>query len=92
MPTTRPGDDDSGEEEFEGYEPEYHPGLEEAGELWCPKCGAVMHADADRCPRCGDYVTPGLAPPKPGSLWIRLVAVLLVLLLLGGAFAALLGR
>lgn len=52
---------------------------DEAGELWCPNCGAVMHADAPLCPSCGEYVTPGL-PPSRGS-WTWYVAVGLVILL-----------
>ena len=25
----------------------------------CPACGADIYADAERCPHCGRYVTPG---------------------------------
>lgn len=58
----------------------------EAGELWCPKCGAVMYADADRCPSCGDYVTPGA---RRSPLWIRAAAILLILLIVAGLLASL---
>jgi hypothetical protein len=50
---------------------------DEAGELWCPKCGAVMYADAVRCPACGDYVTPGAMPrgSMPAWMWVGLALV-----------------
>lgn len=92
MPTLHPGDDEPEEEDFEGTEPEYHPEADEAGELWCPKCGAVMHADADRCPSCGDYVTPGLAPARPWPLWLRLGLGFLVLAVAAACIAGLAGR
>lgn len=88
MPKTDTGDD-SDDEELEGYEPEYHPEADEAGELWCPHCGAVMHADSDRCPKCGDYVTPG---PRPTPGWLRAGAIVLALLIVAGLLGALLFR
>jgi predicted nucleic acid-binding Zn ribbon protein len=64
-------------------EPEYHPEADEAGELWCPLCGAGVHADASRCPACGDYMTPGQPPRRKGPLgWIVVAIVVLVILAL----------
>lgn len=59
--------------------------MDEAGELWCPNCGAVMYADAVRCPACEAYVTPGLPPSKGVSRWLAagLVLLLAALLLFG---------
>lgn len=59
--------------------------MDEAGELWCPKCGAVMYADAVRCPACEEYVTPGLPPRKGWSAWVWIVAILLIAALAAGA-------
>lgn len=72
-------DDSDDRPEYEGYEPEYHPEAEDAGELWCPHCGALMHADATRCPSCGDHVTPGAKPVRGHPWWIWLGVALLVL-------------
>ena len=58
---------------------------DEAGELWCPLCGAVMYADAPLCPRCGEYVTPGLPPRRGMSRWVWVVAVILAVALAAGA-------
>ena len=48
-------DDDSGED-FEPYDD--GPGEE----LPCPSCGEPVYEEADRCPHCGDYITPGRGP------------------------------
>ena len=86
-------DDDDGEEDFEGYEPEVHPEADEAGELWCPLCGAVIHAEASRCPKCGEYMTPGLPPAGPGlsrkskfvyGILVLLVGIAILALILNG--------
>lgn len=72
-----------GEEDFEGYEPEYHPESGEAGELWCPKCSALICADATVCPECGEHMTPGARPRgRFGGLLAILLAVALAVLLL----------
>jgi len=58
---------------------EYGPEADEAGELWCPKCGAVMYADSTLCPKCGDYVTPGAKPSSalPAWMWVGIVLIAL---------------
>lgn len=66
MPRVEEGYD---EEDFEG-EPEYPPEADEAGELWCPECGAVLYADSTRCPRCKEYVTPGARPGGAMPAWV----------------------
>lgn len=74
-------------------ETEYAPESEDAGDLWCPKCGAVMYADAARCPACGDYVTPGAPPSRGHPWWIWLGVALLVAATIGmGLALAVLGR
>ena len=86
MPRTLPDDPDDpdGEDEEDVGESEYAPEADEAGELWCPKCGAVMYADASLCPSCGDYVKPGLPPRRALPLWMWMVGLLILLLILGG--------
>ncbi|MFW6159207.1 MAG: hypothetical protein ACOC8E_07610 [Planctomycetota bacterium] len=41
----------------------------------CPKCGAEVHLYANRCPHCGDYITPTLRR-KGSRLWVAVVAVI----------------
>ncbi len=76
------GDFEDDEEPYESYEPEYHPEADDAGTFWCPKCGGEMYGDATRCPKCGDFVTPGARPSTrtPGWIWAGLILVGLTLL------------
>lgn len=50
---------------------------DDAGTLWCPSCGAEMYGDSTRCPKCGDYVTPGARPSTamPWWIWLGLILV-----------------
>ena len=48
-------DDDSGE--FDVYDDG-----DSAVELPCPSCGEPVYEEADVCPHCGDYITPGRRP------------------------------
>ena len=82
-------DDEDGEEDFGGYEPEYHPEADEAGDLWCPLCGAVVYADASQCPKCGEYITPGRPPAGPGITRKSKFMYGVLLLLVGIAILAL---
>jgi hypothetical protein len=92
MPRTQAGDGDEDEgDDFGGYESEYHPEADDAGELWCPKCGAVMYAGADLCPKCNEYVTPGAAPSKSMPVWMWIVGVAILLLILGAVVGAFFG-
>ena len=69
------GDDEEDGDSFEDYTPEYHPEADEAGEFWCPKCGAEMYGDSTRCATCGDYVTPGARPSMPWWIWLGILFV-----------------
>jgi hypothetical protein len=84
------GHDPEEGEEFEDYEPEYHPEGDEAGELWCPECGAVIHADSEICPKCNQFVTPGARPRGPLPAWVWVTGVVLLLLAVMGIVGALL--
>ena len=82
-------DDGPGDEDFEGYEPEYHPEADEAGELWCPLCGAVVYADAVQCPKCGEFMTPGLPPAGPGFSRRSKLVYGILLVIVGAAILSL---
>ena len=81
--TTREEEPEDEEDDFGAGEGEYVPEADEAGELWCPKCGAVMYADASLCPACKEFVKPGLPPRKGLPLWMWIVGLLILLLVLG---------
>lgn len=42
----------------------------------CPSCGREVYEDAERCPHCGDWITPRAGGPLP---WVWVVAALLAL-------------
>ncbi len=82
------GDFEDDEESFESTEPEYHPEADDPGIFWCPKCGVEMYGDATRCPKCGDFVTPGVRPSTRTPWWIWAGLLLVGLTLLGGLLAS----
>jgi hypothetical protein len=85
-----PDEDFEDEDDFEGGEPDYSPEAGEAGEFSCPKCAALMYADAVRCPECGEYVTPGALPPLRRHAWLWIGLVLLLAAVAAGLVAAVL--
>ncbi|QDT16337.1 zinc ribbon domain-containing protein [Alienimonas californiensis] len=65
--------DDSGED----FEP-YDDGAGE--ELPCPSCGEPVYEEADVCPSCGDYITPGRRPAGANvPRWMFVLGVIGVL-------------
>jgi uncharacterized OB-fold protein len=50
---------------------------EETKTVRCPSCGAEVYEDAERCPKCGDYVEPG-GVHKVGRVWVWIVLVLIL--------------
>lgn len=52
--------------------------------LPCPSCHAEIHEDSVRCPHCGDYVTFNRRPWSNKPVWLRRLAVILVLLAVAG--------
>ena len=48
-------DDDPDDAEFDADD-------DGAEEVPCPSCGEPVYEEADVCPHCGDYITPGRAP------------------------------
>jgi hypothetical protein len=79
MPRRRPRDDDEGfggaddSGVRDGWESETEP---------CPDCGAQVYEDADRCSKCGRYVSRSDRTGLP--LLFKIVAILLVLGMLIG--------
>ena len=58
------------------------PGEEDGTELTpCPSCGEPIYEDAERCPRCGQYVLPQPAAGGRGR-WLWAAAILAGLALL----------
>ncbi|HVE42000.1 MAG TPA: hypothetical protein VNM14_19045 [Planctomycetota bacterium] len=68
---------DEDDDYTDSEEPEYHAEADDPGVFWCPACGAEMYGDSTRCPKCGDYVTPGArgASGRPWWIWIGLIAI-----------------
>lgn len=44
---------------------------------YCPSCGAEVYLYAERCPECGDYISPTLRR-KRRRLWIPIVALIVL--------------
>jgi hypothetical protein len=42
----------------------------------CPSCRREIHAEAERCPLCGDYVVDAESPRRRMPLWMIVGAVL----------------
>jgi uncharacterized paraquat-inducible protein A len=61
--------------------PDEDDGGEDADTVPCPYCGEPVYEQAERCPRCENFLTREDAPLQT-PLWIRVtVAVCLVLVL-----------
>ena len=77
-----------GDVEDEG-ESDFRAESGDAGVFWCPHCGSEMYGDADRCPSCGDYVTPGHRhASQPMPWWIWVIVGLVALAMLAGLIAS----
>lgn len=42
---------------------------------YCPRCGAEVYLYANRCPQCGDYITPTLQR-KGRRIWLAIIAII----------------
>jgi len=49
---------------------------DESDTVRCAECGADVYEDADRCPRCGRYLTPDVHPWSGRPLWWILLGLL----------------
>ena len=53
----------------------------------CPKCGASIYEEAQRCPKCGDYVTPGSDTRRAWPWWMSVGMILALIIAFGLAFS-----
>ncbi len=80
-------DDDEAELDHREY-PEPDEGDDEDDTVPCPHCGTALHEDAERCPSCENYVSREDAPSTSFPLWVKLTAlVCLVVALLWAIYA-----
>ncbi len=55
-------------------------GGDEPAEMMCPRCRGIVTEDTEKCPRCGDWITP-MDPDRSGTRkWIYILAVVIMLL------------
>ena len=48
-------------------------------EMLCPSCRDVVTEDTQKCPHCGDWITPRDLSRHPWRRWVFVAAVLLML-------------
>jgi predicted RNA-binding Zn-ribbon protein involved in translation (DUF1610 family) len=71
-------DDDDELNEAEDPDESDQDSGEESGTLPCPNCGEDVWEEAERCPHCGEYITPGIGSDR--KPWWVIVAAILALL------------
>lgn len=72
-------EDDSDRDEFnDEFDADDERDIE--ADMTCPSCGGAVIEDAQKCPHCGDWITP--ADRRGGGVrrWLFVVAVGLMLL------------
>ncbi|MFQ5429609.1 MAG: hypothetical protein ACE5E1_04785 [Phycisphaerae bacterium] len=58
---------------------DYNDEADALPEMMCPNCRATVTEDTQKCPRCGDWITP-VDPARGGPRrWIFVVVVLVML-------------
>ncbi len=53
---------------------------DEVETLPCPSCGQEIYEEAQRCPECGAYMTPGSALRVPAWIWVGVTLGLVAML------------
>lgn len=48
--------------------------------MYCPECGAAVTEDTQKCPHCGDWITPVDRARFDWKRWFFVIAVLLMLM------------
>jgi predicted nucleic acid-binding Zn ribbon protein len=72
------GDFEDGGYEDGGYEDDEYDGEDDdevEPTVPCPYCREEIHEDAQRCPRCGEYISAEDRPPARQPWWIVLGAI-----------------
>jgi ribosomal protein S27AE len=67
----------------------YEPDDDEIDETLaeCPKCGASVYDDIEKCPHCGDWIgTPEFAAGRGKRVFVVIVALILLSLTLWWLF------
>jgi uncharacterized paraquat-inducible protein A len=78
-----PYDDDEADlDEREDPEPDEDDDGDET--VACPYCGAAVYEDAERCPRCENYLSREDAPSRV-PLWVKLTALVCLAVAVGWA-------
>lgn len=52
---------------------------DESEEMVCPSCRATVAEDSQKCPHCGDWITPQHPSSHGWKRWLFVAAVLLML-------------
>lgn len=69
---------DWADEEWDEAGPDYGDDDDESEVVSCPACGGDVYEDAERCPRCGDYIVHSSTGYvwKDRPLWWMILGVL----------------
>lgn len=68
-------------EDYDEHEDDsYDDGDDDLPEMQCPSCGRAVVEDTQKCPHCGDWITPVDSTSGGLKRWLFVVAVLLMML------------
>lgn len=54
----------------------------ESEEAACPACGRSVYEDADKCPHCGEWITPTGEAQRRSRTWFWPVLVVVLILMM----------
>jgi len=54
-------------------------GTDDLPEALCPSCRGLVTEDTQKCPHCGDWITPRLSSIPGWRRWVYVAVVLLML-------------
>jgi hypothetical protein len=76
-------DYDDDDHDWEYPEPDEDDEEGEAEFAECPKCGADVYEESERCPLCGEYMTPhyrtAFSPSSPLMVWGMILALIVAI-------------
>ena len=76
---SQPPDEADDEIDPEGPDPSEMDYSDEPDLEVCPNCRKMISEEADRCPYCGEYLTPSAAPMSK-TAWFVVAVIVLTLL------------